>query len=110
MQALLNELALDVRNILEEFPVFYAICGVLVVTGVSCTTFGIICNKYISCTTIDTYALLAFGIITLLIAIVYIVIPCLLGYVLNRIYPQEAIIYHNAVSSLVNPQRLPVDV
>ena len=110
MQALLNELMLDVRSILEEFPVFYTVCAILVITGVSCTTFGIICNKYISCTTIDTYALLAFGIITLLVAVVYIVIPCLLGCVLNRIYPQEAIIYKNAVSGLVNPQRLPVDV
>ena len=110
MQTLLNEMILDVRNILEEFPIFYAVCAILVVTGVACSTFGIICNKYISWTTIDTYALLAFGIITLLVAVVYSAIPCLLGCVLNRIYPQEAIIYHNAVSSLVRPQASPVDV
>ena len=110
MQALLNELALDIRNILKEFPIFYIVCGILIITGVSCTTFGIICNKYIDCSTIDTYTLLAFGIIILLIAILYIVIPYLLQYTLNCIYPQEAIIYHNAVSTLVSRQALFVDV
>ena len=58
MQNLLNDIWFDFYQIAHEYPILYVIFGMFITVGITCTIFGVICNKYIGCSTIDIFALL----------------------------------------------------
>lgn len=95
MQNWLNDIAFDIYGYFTDYPILYLIFGMLLTAGIGCTVFGVICNKYIECSTVDTVALLHFGIITLVILLFHICMPCMVRCCLNWYFYDPPVYPHS---------------
>jgi len=109
MQNCLNDMAFDIQDLSREYPVVYVILGMFVITGILSTLFGLICNKYIGCSTIDVIALIEVGVLILVVSLFYIIAPYIVRYILNWMFYSPPIHPHS-LTGAPRRQAFPVDV